>query len=102
MGGIHTDMTRADARREEQWSGIRTTLDQTKTICDVTRTISDEQLRGIQALTAALTRVETKVDGQNTENKLSQIWDTLQSLAGYIQNQPDNGRQPNLLAGSYC
>jgi hypothetical protein len=94
MSGIHTAMARADVRREEQWSGIRTTLDQTRAICDVTRTGSDEQLRDIQKLAAALTRVEAKVDQQDNETKLSRIWDTLQSLAGYIQNQPDSGRQP--------
>ncbi len=91
---MHTDMARADARREEQWSGIRTTLDQTRAICDVTRTSLDDQLRDIQALAAALARVETKVDQQDTDTKLSRIWDTLQSLAECIQSQPDNGSQP--------
>jgi hypothetical protein len=87
------DIARADARREEQWSYIRTTLaQQTRTICDATRTSSNEQLRDIQAIAAALTRVETKVDQQDTENKLSRIWDILQYLAGYIQNRPDKGK----------
>ncbi|KAK3898027.1 hypothetical protein C8A05DRAFT_38399, partial [Staphylotrichum tortipilum] len=90
MSTIHTSLAEADARREEQWSNIRTTLDQTTAACDATRTSSDEQLRCLQALAARLIRVETKVDQQDTQNQFSQIWDTLQLLSGSIQSQPDN------------
>jgi hypothetical protein len=102
MSGIHANLARADIRQEEQWSGLRMTLDQTVAACKATQTRSDEQLRGIEAV---VRRVETKVEQQDTDNKLSLILEAVRSLmagmnvrdehpdSSSMQSQTDNGEQ---------
>lgn len=66
VGGIHANLASAEVRRETQWSGFRTTLDQTMATCEATQTRSDEQLQAIQAM---VQRFETKVDQQGADPK---------------------------------
>ena len=92
--GIQTNLATAEVRRNEQWSAIQTSLDQTTATCDETRAGLDEQLQEIQAVATMLKRAETRVDQQYTENKkIPLIFDAVQSLVAMMaarDEQPDS------------
>ncbi|CAG9989207.1 unnamed protein product [Clonostachys byssicola] len=81
---LRTDLARADVQRQQQLSSISTSLDHASTTSESMRSKLDQ---GLQLLASNLndSRAQSEANQQETNHKLSLVWDAIQSLAARIE-----------------